>query len=131
MGVASFFVPGLGQRLSDETGRGFALMGATYLCYGSGIWLLNSIDNQSDNINDIFSNTFLRAMGAGFILGGVIVNVWTALDAVRVAKVNNMYFQDLRGDKSLVKVELNPFLDTNNYLGQTSSSAGLTLKITF
>ena len=130
---ARYIISGLGQILSGERGRGFAFMGATYMFYGSGIWLLSSTNAQSENgsMNDIFSYIFLRVMGVGLIFSGIVVNVWSIFDAVRVAKVNNMYFQDLRGDLSSVKVELNPFVDTSNYLGKTNASAGLTLKITF
>lgn len=129
MGARSI-ISGLGQILSGERGRGFAFMSATYLFYGSGFWLLSSTEAQSE-IDDIFSYVFLRVMGAGLIFSGAVVNVWSIFDAVRVAKVNNMYFQDLQGELSSVKVELNPFVDTNNYLGKINASAGLTLKITF
>ena len=69
--------------------------------------------------------------GLGIMIGAVGLNIWAIVDAVKVAKVNNMYFQDMRGNLSLVKVELNPFVDTNNYLGQINASAGLSLKVTF
>ena len=130
MGVASI-VSGLGQILSGETGRGLAFMGGTYGAYATGFLLLGDLTSETNSIEDIFPNILLRATGVGFIGIGIALNIWSIIDAVRVAKVNNMYFQDIRGELSSVKVELNPFIDTNNYLGKTNTSAGLSLRVTF
>lgn len=130
MGIAST-ISGLGQILSGETKRGLAFMGGTYAAYGLGILALNSSYTQSGELEEILSDVYVRFLGAGLIAGAVILNVWSIFDAVKVAKVNNMYFQDMRGNLRSVKVELNPFLSNNNYLGQTNTSAGFTLKITF
>ena len=95
-----------------------------------------SIAGMAQNMNATLSNSYnSETKGLGLFLAGgiayVIVDVWSIFDAVNVAKVNNMYFQDMRGNLSSVKVELNPFVDTKNYLGQTNASAGLSLKVTF
>lgn len=132
MGVASFFVPGLGQMLSGEVGRGIGFLGGSLLCgVVTGVGAFQYVDaNANKNSFDEFSNEGLGLMLAGAV-GALAVNIWSIVDATRVAKVNNMYFQDVRGNLSMVKVELNPFIDTNNYLGQTKTSAGLSLKVTF
>lgn len=126
MGVASFFVPGLGQMISGEVGRGLAFLGGTYAAFGIGYGLTATSRIEYGNRNDTQMWT-----GLGIMIGAVGLNIWSIVDAVKVAKVNNMYFQDLRSNLSLVKVELNPFLDTNDYLGQINASAGLSLKATF
>lgn len=126
MGVASYFVPGLGQMLSGEVGRGFAFLGGTYGAFGVGFGLAAVSRDENGNRNDALMWT-----GAGFMLGAVALNIWSIVDAMKVAKVNNMYFQDKRGELSSIKVELNPFAGTNNYLGQTNTSVGLSLRVTF
>jgi len=129
-GLGSFFIPGLGQVLCGETGRGLAFFGGSMACMGV------SIAGMAQNMNATLSNSYnSETKGLGLFLAGgiayVIDDVWSIFDAVNVAKVNNMYFQDMRGNLSSVKVELNPFVDTKNYLGQTNASAGLSLKVTF
>ena len=126
MGLASYFMPELGQMISGEVGRGLAFLGGTYAAFGIGYGLTATSRNEYGNRNDAQIWT-----GLGIMIGAVGLYIWSIVDAVKVAKVNNMYFQDLRGNLSLVKVELNPFIDTNNYLGQTNASAGLSLKVTF
>lgn len=131
MGISSFLVPGLGQILSGETGRGLAFMGGT-LGTGVivGVGLLTGL-SETTNSNELeISSTGLAVVLAGgaIMLG---LSTWSSLDAMKVAKINNMYIQDKRGKLSSVKLELNPFVDTNNYLGQISGSAGLSLKVTF
>lgn len=59
------------------------------------------------------------------------VDVWAIVDAVRVAKVNNMYMQDLREKREGISLQLNPYVGSNNYLGQRNTSVGLSLKATF
>lgn len=132
MGVASFFVPGLGQMLSGEVGRGVGFLGGSLLCGAvASVGAYQYVEaNENKSSVDEFSNDGLGLMLAGLV-GGLTVNIWSIVDAVRVAKVNNMYIQDMRGNLSTVKIELNPFIDTNNYLGQTNTSAGLSLKVTF
>lgn len=130
MGVTSLFVPGLGQILTGETGRGLAFMCGTLVAYGMGVWALKSPQNET-NIDDVLSLIFIRAMGGGLIIAGFFSHFWSIFDAVTVAKVNNMYFQDMNGKLSGTKIELKPFIDTQNYLGRINTSAGLSLKVTF
>ena len=126
MGVASCFLPGLGQMIGGEIWRGLAFLGGTYGAFGVGYGLAAVSRDDNGNRNDT-----QMWVGVGFMLGAAALNVWSIVDAVRVAKVNNMYFQDVRGNLSSVKIELNPFVNTTNYLGQANTSAGLSLKVTF
>lgn len=130
MGATSLLLPGLGQILTGETRRGLAFMGGTFAAYGMGVILLKS-SHTTNNIDDVLSVIFMRSMGGGMIVVGILAHFWSIFDAVTVAKVNNMYFQDMNGKLSGTKIELKPFIDTQNYLGRINTSAGLSLKVTF
>ena len=133
VGTASFIAPGYGQMLCGEIGRGFAFMGGFFVV--GGITALGVLTSFKEDFDNPSNNLKLNLPGVGIFIVGLAswigLGVWSSKDAIKIAKVKNMYFQDLRGNLSLVKVELNPFIDTNNYLGQTNASAGLSLKVTF
>ena len=137
MGLASFFVPGLGQILCNETGRGLAFLGSSALL--SGVTLIGALMSYDEvtTYNEFGSFTELETnpTGVAIMLTGLAatlaVDIWAIVDATRVAKVNNMYIQDLRKNTSQVKINLMPFVDSNNYLGEHHSSAGLSLNVTF
>ena len=137
MGVASFFIPGLGQMISGETGRGLAFLGGSLALTGITVAGLFMAYDEVTTYNQFgsFTEYETNPTGVAIMLTGlaatIALDVWSIVDAVRVAKVNNMYIQDIRGNLSSVKVELNPFIDTNNYLGEINASAGLSLKVMF
>lgn len=106
MGFSSLLVPGLGQILTGETRRGLAFMGGTFVSYGMGFLVLKSFNTPTNNLEDIFNEIFMKAMGAGIIVSGFLLHFLSVFDAVTVAKVNNMYFQGKRGNLSSVKMEL-------------------------
>lgn len=120
-GVASLFIPGLGQMICDEAGRGLAWLGGAVGCsaaYYIGILLA------------------FAECPAGFALfyaaplGMIAVNICSIIDAVKVAKVKNMYFQDLRSQYSL-DVELYPSVNCVQTATGIRPAAGLTLAIRF
>lgn len=131
MGITSLLVPGLGRILTGETRRGLAFMGGTFAAYGFGILGLKSSNSTTNDVDEILNQMFMSGVGGGLIIFGILTHFWSIFDAVTVAKVNNMYFQDKHSNLSSFKLELNPFVGTNNYLGQTNVSAGLSLKVTF
>ena len=59
----------------------------------------------------------------------VIIDIWSVFDAVRVAKVNNMYRQSIK--ENSLGLKLSPFLSNQNLYAQSKPVAGLTLKISF
>lgn len=137
MGLASFFIPGLGQMLCGETGRGLAFLGSSVALKGIAIagyslgtdWV-ETHHGWGTHAHYETSTTGIIVMVTG-LAAAVAVDLWSIVDAVRVAKVNNMYIQDVRNNMSNISIELNPFVDSNNYLGQNNTSAGLSMKIVF
>ena len=83
-GVASFFIPGLGQMICGEWGRGFAWLGGHVGCY-----MLTGISAIAE------SDTLVLMSIAGLLA----IDICSIVDGVRVAKVKHMYMEDLRKKK--------------------------------
>lgn len=127
-GLASFFIPGLGQGLAGEWGRGFAFFGAHLVLGFAGFGLPILLEYDDDGTLLILS----------MILGGagmLIVDIWSIVDAVKVAKIKNMYFQDLRHLQAGVGMSVSPYLTfapeaSGSSLGLTPV-AGLSFNLSF
>lgn len=139
-GIASYFIPGLGQIYSGETGRGFAFMGGafgSYMVASAGIMIsaLNAPNLHETQFDSYYTNgnRFWQITGAGLATAGITaalgIHIWNIVDAVQVAKVNNMYFQDKR--KNQLSLQVKPFIGTNSNLPQNNKHAGLTFSLTF
>ena len=58
--------------------------------------------------------------------------IWSSIDAARVAKVKNMYYQDLIGGKTAVELIFAPALSfAPSQSGTTQMCAGLALQVKF
>jgi hypothetical protein len=116
-GVASFFIPGLGQMICGEWGRGFAYLGGHAACY-----MLTGISAIAE------SDTLVLMSVAGLLA----IDICAIVDGVRVAKVKNMYMEDLRRSGYYgLDVDLYPSV---NYVRTTSGiqpTAGMTLALRF
>jgi TM2 domain-containing membrane protein YozV len=128
-GIASFFIPGLGQMISREVGRGFAWFGgaaASYLVTGLGSILASS--------GQYYDVPQLRNTGAIIGLVGMVsmitVDICAIVDAVRVAKVKNMYEQDLRKEYAF-DVDFHPSVNYIQTADGVQPTAGLTLALKF
>ncbi len=132
-GVCSFLIPGLGQMISGEVGRGVAFLGG-YTCCSivAGVGLAQIYSNSFDYYNT--GNTGSSNAGVGTLLVGLggmaVVSIWSIVDAVNVAKVNNMYAQSLRKTSS-IKLEMSPYLGQLSINNQNVSSMGMTMRIRF
>ncbi len=129
-GVCSFLVPGMGQMISGEVGRGLGFLGAYASCaaiYGVGAARVTSSMNDSSNTNNGSSGK--RTMFLG-LAGMGVVNLWSIIDAVKVAKTNNMYVRDARETTSL-QLEVLPYAETISMNNQSVTPIGLSMRITF
>lgn len=130
-GAASFFIPGLGQMISREVGRGFAWLGGAAACslvygLGTGLELMGEEDGNSKMEN---TGTILSMAGS---LALITVDVWAIVDAVRVAKKKNMYEQDLRKTYAIdVDVNLHPSVNYIQTANGAQPTAGFTLAMKF
>lgn len=104
----SFVLPGLGQICCGEWGRGLAFIGS-----GIGWTLLTA-----------------PTLTGLWLVGEIGLGVWAICDAVKVAKVIDMYYQDLKKYSSLDLNVYPSFAYVPTGLG-FQPTAGLTLAISF
>lgn len=125
-GVASFFIPGLGQMLCGEFGRGFSWLGASFGCSTvAGVATGLAVASESDGM----------AIGGAIVglvasVGALAIDVCAIVDGVRVAKVKNMYEQDLRKVYAF-DVNLYPSVNYVQTANGVQSAAGFTLAMRF
>jgi hypothetical protein len=114
-GFASLLVPGMGQMVSGEVGRGACFMGG---CTGCFLFMV------------IGGSTAAAESGYGIVLlgfaGFIAIDLVSLVDAVHVAKVNNLAFRDKY--KTSYKVQLSPWFGS---IHNESVPAGLSLKVKF
>lgn len=122
-GVCSWLIPGLGQMLCDEVGRGFAYLGGSAGCFllmvsGAAI----SVESPGVGLTLVTASTF----------GMLAIDICSIVDAVRVAKIKNMYEQDLRRQTaSVLDVKLQPYVSTVSTGLSRTPVAGLSLAVAF
>lgn len=131
-GVASFFIPGLGQGVAGEWGRALGVfagdLGLSLLFY-SAAGVGNSLyDYQTETGGE---GAYAVAIGA--LVGMVVYDIWNICDAVKVAKIKNMYEQDLRSQRAALDIRVEPFLAStpSSVPGGFQTAAGLSFKIDF
>jgi len=135
-GVCSFLVPGLGQVLSGETGRGIAFFGGSVgfaIVYGIGaVQVMSNVSNIDYYGNSTYNGNSNAGVGTMLLgLGGMaFVSIWSIVDAIKVAKVNNMYYRSLR-KTSLIKLNMSPYVETLSINNQVSTPVGMTMRVTF
>ena len=123
-GLTSCLVPGLGQMIAGEGGRGAAFLGgfagALVLYYvGSGM-----SEADMDDGGDGSTGLALMFFGSS---GALAVDIWAIVDAIRVSKVNNMAFQD----KNKTSLKVLPLISTSAHVGNRMAQPGISLQVTF
>jgi hypothetical protein len=125
-GWTSFLLPGLGQMISGEGGRGAAFLVPYIGClvvYGVGAGAsVVDIDEGGDG-----------TAGAGIMLAGlagaIVVDIWAIIDAKHVAKVNNLAYRDK--SKTGYNIQLQPYFNFSNYQYTSNVPVGLSMKVAF
>ena len=116
-GIESAFIPGFGQILSGEPLRGGVFL-------GSFILVLSGAHLIAEKVNP--PQSYIYAITTVFVSSGL----WIAsiIDAVIVAKVNNLAFRDQHD--SAFKLEVKPYLNStiNRYNFQPNGGLILSLK---
>ena len=136
-GWASYFIPGLGQCACGEWGRGLSFFLGTYLTGSMAIASLADCtacyvyDEQDycyyDSYNRDCSGAVTLLLAAGAIY------VWNICDAVKVAKIKNMYYQDMYGRRNEIKLHIEPYLGCSPTpaVSGTNLASGVSLKVNF
>lgn len=125
-GVCSFLIPGLGQMISGEVGRGLGwFLGSVAACTLSTVWLTNTDPNWS-----------YGAWISGAVVGPIsifTINIASIVDAVRVAKKKNMYLRDINNVSSL-DFSISPYFSFSDNIPGVKAinpNAGVTMKLNF
>lgn len=138
--ATSFFIPGIGQLLSGETWRGLAFMG------GEAV-LLSIIRTSAENVVNVAitnesgfvtgytdakvgkRNMAVMLTALGLDLG---LSIWSCIDARNVAKVKNMYYQDLINGKKPVELSFAPAVSlAPDPSGTFQPCAGVSMQLKF
>lgn len=121
-GIVSALIPGLGQMICGEIGRGFAILGVNVGVPVVGVLgtALFSYNSYGAAITGITVTTLLS-------LG---VYVWNIVDAVQVAQIKNMYRQDLRRAYSF-GLDLYPSVNFIPSASGIHPAPGITLALNF
>jgi len=128
-GVCSFIMPGLGQMISGEVGRGLGFLGGSAACGVIGFVGYGVLMTSVYSYNSSGAGVGLGLMVVGFS-AMTAVDIWSIVDAVNVAKVNNMYIQNLRKTSS-VNLELAPFVSQISVNNKIETPLGLSLRVSF
>ena len=138
-GVCSWFIPGLGQMICGETGRGLAFFGGYAAC--GAVCMVGIVSAAVSGVNENiyqygsgYMYTSAPKAGGGLMLLGMLgmaaVDIWSIVDAVNVAKVNNMYMQSLRKSSAL-NIQVAPYISQISVNNKLESPVGLSLRVQF
>jgi len=126
-GIASYLIPGLGQMISGEDNRGLFFLGGFLACGTVSIvgTQIESYDTEPWEPREYGNNEVIIAG----LIGVVIVDLWSIIDAVKVAKVNNLAYRDQ--NKTSLNLQLQPYINLTYYAQNALIPIGLTLKVKF
>lgn len=124
-GVASAFIPGLGECINGEWGRGLGkFFGNVALMTTANIYVQKSyVDLYPTWKTDIAVAVVCYAAALG-------LDIWSIVDAVRIAKVKNMYEQDMK-KLYAIDVDLYPSVDYVQLASGVQPTAGFTFAVRF
>ena len=114
-GVCSFLIPGLGQVVSGETKRGLGFFAGSI---GSYAMILGSVDDDG-----YVKNVTQGRIGAIGLIG---IWIWSMVDAVQVAKVNNLA---LREKNKISSIRLQPTLLPTGNSNKIAGGLRLSIKL--
>lgn len=125
-GIGSFFIPGLGQGIDGEWSRGLSFFGGSLACN------LLAFSTAQYESGDGYTRVNFSGISAVAFLASLGINIWSIVDAVRVAKIKNMYLQDLHGRHAAADFKVEPFVAcTPAGVSDTQPVAGLSFRLCF
>ena len=121
VGVASFFLTGLGQMIAGEGLRGTAFL----------VGDLTSLSLIAVGVAHSFAEADESAQKWVFtgLAFWALFKTWSVADAVRVAKVKNLAWRDR--DKSSLQWHIHPWMGNIPAISSASAAPGVTIGVTF
>jgi len=128
-------IPGVGQMVAHEYGRGAAFLGGfagcLFLSFVGGATAMGSARKTEENKME--TDEPQAVLGIGLMLAGLAgaaaIDIYSVVDAVRVAKVNNLVWRDKMGTGFNLQME--PYFSPIQTCGSTKAQLGLSLKVKF
>jgi len=120
--VLSLLIPGLGQITSGEAGRGLMFLVPGFIA--EVVFYYSSEKFDEENVISKKTEYAFQVIISGIAVIGL--SLWSAIDAVQVAKVNNMYFRDKSKNNASLKIK--PY---TNILPDNNVGYGLSFVISF
>lgn len=124
-GIGSSIIPGLGQLFTGEPGRGISIyaanLGTLSIAY-SGLLI---IFLQQSNYKVLNTGILLTSIG---FCSNVSLRTWAVFDAIRVAKINSIAYDD-KHKTSRLHINIGPSI-TRNVIN-SSLNVGLKLNVNF
>ena len=138
--VLGFFVPGSSQLVMHETTRGLLFLGGSAICS----YIVNEEINNLTKIAVVDENNTITGFSdqdaavkySMVLIGTALVDlglsIWSCIDAGKIAKTKNMYYQDLCGKSSAIQMNVAPsFALTPVQGGSYQPTAGMSLSLNF
>ncbi len=132
-GIGSAIIPGLGQGISGEWGRGLAIFAGHF---SLSLGMLSQI-TPSGNGGSLYNRYDFTSLYWTLATIQLFYDIWAICDAVHVAKIKNMYYQDIQSMRSLqssqnVQCKCYPCF-TYNIMGNSSAKPilGVSLSLNF
>ena len=136
-GLCSFVIPGLGQAINGNVGRGLAFFGGAVL--GSALMISGSAvmgDAYYYNTYGYAVDEETMAAATTMVVAGLVTlvgfDIWAIIDGVNHAKIKNMYLRDVTGISSL-DIKLSPYIASTAvpFSQGISPALGLSLNVSF
>jgi hypothetical protein len=123
MALSSAVIPGLGQIFEGETDRGIDFLGGFL-----PMVLANRLFTFPFKSDLTYTQRYNLRTGA--LVGKSLLRIWSALDAMHVAKINNLAFREKYKSDLSIKVFPYPNLPEPYYPGR-SFPVGITFIVSF
>jgi hypothetical protein len=126
-GIASFCIPGLGQAIAGEPIRGLTFMGGELVCLGIAVAVSDQVtflSSSNDGRFDFYNFVFFTAL-----IAQPVLRICGIVDAVKVAKVNNLTYRDKKNGIS-TNFQIQPFV-FDSYFQNKRMAFGLTTRYKF
>jgi hypothetical protein len=65
------------------------------------------------------------------LLSTLTFGIWSVFDAVKVAKVNNMYYQDLKKKNEVIDIGISPVIEMLDIDGRKVHTTGVSVSFNF
>ena len=134
MGAMSYLFPGLGQIVCGEVGRGLAWLGGTYFIgLTTMITSLPESEGYPATAEEVNSSSGQdrAVISLALVSSYIALHICNIIDAMRVAKVKNMYQNDLFRQMYSYDVDIYPSLNYTKTAAGVKPTAGVTLAFRF